>query len=437
MVSYGINCQSSCHFKGKDLGEKAVSSANLVLQAMTETGIIPAGHAKLYVASADGDKCRLDGILAGLQEQAKRVKSNGLLIFHFTGHGVIIGDGKNFGLAPMDYDRTMDTCLTVEKVCEYFQDVPYHGSTVLITLDCCHAGGIACEIKSHFDKITGVRQLYVMAACTANEESLMLNSLGYSSFAYFLHKAIVSANLHVDCDQLPIHDIFDECCSCSKALSSLFVTNSNGKLEIRNKVPQLVSAARISTDSGLSTEEKFRPKYNKNYLRVPLAEMCETYLARASVPLSELESKNVLEGCVLVTAMCVMLHSIAVIEVSCSLDNIHNPNLFINAYEKVASSIHCIHSQVDFKDSEFQQGCEFYLHVLSPHIIKKYKTASESEQIIIYDGFMQLNKMRQETEQQASLPVMSQGDDFTDSTTGVNQVGLLPIVYKPLGPSMG
>ena len=433
MVSYGMDFQSSPKFKHKTLSSIAVSDADQVLQAMVRLGVIPEGNAILYAASKQPSECTFSGMRTGLQEQAKKVGPNGLLVFHFSGHGIRVRSDE-WGLAPVDFDYTRDTYLTATILTQWLHEVQCVGKHILFTLDCCYAGGIAKELTSSgdFDPVLG---LYVMTACTAYETSLVLGPLGHSIFTYFLSRALYSAKPPLG--QLPIRKIFDECYSCSTALSSLLVGyDSSGELKwgtmqpqlrvlnLRSVVVEMMGQGEEQTDAAQVGRFQFATQLYEPKKKMPLLDdKCIAWLETVSNmkdgPLIELERRNYLEGRVLETALCAMLYSVASIEVACDRYNIENPNLFITAFMHIVGAIDLIHHDVEFTAKQFIRGLSFYREVLLNH-----KVNDEGLRRLFQRATQERTPVRLHSNVSQATPhrVRSDGNDYTDSAAEENQV---------------
>lgn len=191
MVSYGVDVQTNPKFTANmSLSSIAVRDATKIRDVLVQTGIIPASNAHLYTASTDLESCKISGIKRSFQECARKVGPNGLFVFHFSGHGVKhkIHTKKVWSLAPVDFKQ--DTSLTADVFGKWFQEAECKAKHILLFLDCCHAGGIATKL-SRFSSLPVKGNLFMFAACTANEETLVIGALKHSIFTYFLSQAIL------------------------------------------------------------------------------------------------------------------------------------------------------------------------------------------------------------------------------------------------------
>ena len=101
VVSYGIDVQDP-EESLKSLGPIAKSDAEGIANAFIEAGAVEKKNAHFFSASLNRDSCTAEGIKKTFQKYASEVGSNGLFVFHFSGHGVT--NGRNvWGLAPVEH----------------------------------------------------------------------------------------------------------------------------------------------------------------------------------------------------------------------------------------------------------------------------------------------------------------------------------------------
>ena len=220
MVSYGVDVQTNPKFLANmSLSSIAVRDATKIRDILVQIGIIPASNAHLYAASSDLESCKISGIKRSFQECVRKVGPNGLFVFHFSGHGVEhkIHRKKVWTLAPVDFNYKQDALLTADVFGRWFREAECKAKHILFFLDCCHAGGIAIKL-SRFSNLLVKGNLFVLSACTTNEETLVIGALKHSIFTYFLSQAILKTP-----GEIPLKAIFSECHACSKAFSSLVI----------------------------------------------------------------------------------------------------------------------------------------------------------------------------------------------------------------------
>ena len=142
-------------------------------------------------------------------------------------------------LAPVDFNYKQDTFLTADVFGRWFRKAECKAKHILFFLDCCHAGGIATKL-SRFSNLPVKGNLFVLSACTANEEALVIRALKHSIFTYFLSQAILKLCGKTP-GEIPLKAIFSECHACSKAFSSLMIMydSASEDVTIKHIQPQM------------------------------------------------------------------------------------------------------------------------------------------------------------------------------------------------------
>ena len=184
----------------------------------------PSSNVHTYIASATPEHCTTTGIKRTFLEAAGKVDTRGMLVFHFTGHGIRNGKSQCTGLAPVDFDYTMEHFITGEMIGEWLHG--FQGRYVLVILDCCYSGGMAADIAKYTATMEiPVSGLFVLTSCTADESSLVVSVIRHSVLNYFL-TSVMLANPSVYSGCLPIQDVYKECNVCCQAFSSLLLSYS-------------------------------------------------------------------------------------------------------------------------------------------------------------------------------------------------------------------
>ena len=424
MVSYGIDLQTSPNFKHKTLTSLTIADAEQVLTALVDVGAIPPENGVLYAASKQPEHwCTLDRMKVGFQEEAKKVGQNGLFVFHFSGHG-IMGQNK-WGLVPADFDPTWKNYITADVLNQWLQEVSCKAKHILFTLDCCYAGGIANELISSVNWNDQDSGLYVISACTANEDSLVLESLGHSIFTYFLARAI--RRLTSNPGQLPVHEIFKECQACSVALSSLLIKYDPQSglswstmqpqmrvWDIKSVVLQLMGEGPDQPDAAAVGRFEFVVQlYDHSKPKPSLDDKTHAWLETlpdANGPLMELERRHLLHGKIINAVLCSMMYSIASIEMACSPANVNNPNLFLVAFMHAVATLDLVKHGVEVSTNQFAQTLGFYREV-----VVKNNVNDDGLKNVVY-------QLIEKEKSKAKCISDGGGDDFTDSDE-VEKVG--------------
>ncbi len=413
LVSYGIDEQSAPKFRHKSLSSIAVQDAKQVLNAFVAVETFPGENASLFSASQTPESCTAQGMKKTFQDCARKVGERGLFVFHFSGHGIAVGN-KTWGLAPMDFDYSAVTLITADVLGKWLSEVQCRAKYILITLDCCYAGGIGKELATQVDAEHDT-SLYILSACTANETSVVLASLGHSIFTYFLSNFILKFSEGTGI--LPTKKIFSECQVCCEYLSSLLVGYSKESgLQPKIMQPQ-VSVRNIMSDSVDFTDSATVPIGRFNFVQElydhtkqinPLDTKSLAYLETLcdipDGPLIQLEKRGLLKGRLIVSAFCSIMYSLASIEVACDSSGrkTSNINLSITAFMQAAATIDLIQHGVQCDGFTFLLSWLFYKEVMKRNAVP-------------VEGLSQLEK-KLKSLYAPSTSVSQRGEDVTDST---------------------
>ena len=321
---------------------------------------------------------------------ANKVDTNGIFIFHFTGHGLKVGKAGEYqwGLVPADFDRTKEKFITGEKITSWLHGVRFQGRYVLIILDSCYSGGMAEVIATgtveHELPIGG---LYVFTSCTANEASLVVTALGQSIFNYFFCSNLFKS--YAQPGKLPIKEIYENCDACCMAFSSLLLSydSTEDVLKWRMMQPefkyyQLTAFVQSFFDSEEQTDAAAPGRFSfvleyydftrHTKKRQPIEDKCLSWLQTASCSegaLAELEKRELLNGPILSAAVASMMYSVASIFIACDQENVTDPNIFIIAFIHVLAAIDNIHRDLEISRNDLKLGLEYYVDVLRKHKI--------------------------------------------------------------------
>ena len=195
------------------------------------------GNTTIHVATENPEDCTFEGMRRCFIDAAKSVGPEGMLVFHFSGHGIRIGDDQ-WGLAPSDFDYSEHTYITASVLNDWLTEASCKAKHVLFTLDCCYAGGIGDALTTTIHHSS----LFAVCACTANEKSRSIGCLEHTLFSYFFAD-VMRKNIS-DPPKLPSYNILTECHTCCKALSSLLVHyEAPGKVSNCQINPQIFTGA--------------------------------------------------------------------------------------------------------------------------------------------------------------------------------------------------
>ena len=381
-----------------------------VTRAFIDKQVISMSHVRIFTATLHEDECRFEGMKKSFQEVAGAVGEHGLFIFQFSGHGLSVkkhSDG-HFGLVPADFDHTADKFITGSVLNQWLIDSKCKACHVVYILDCCYAGGLGTDVTAGVPNLRS--GLYVLSASTALEASLVIQPLGNSLFTYFLAYAI--RKFQFGYSTLPISKIFEECRELCVSVSSLMVTYhgphrglmldkfrpelqffdvTTARKDLEETVEALIEqsmaqpSVKISPHNPVYMFSKFsfvmkyyrvRRKWFSKGKGAELSELCRSWLLFTTgslSPLSKLAERDLLNNEVLSAAVCLMLWSIASIQIAAKYQkSAVDPNMFLVGFLYAATALDSFHScPVTLK--ELEEALSFYLAVLEKHELNDAK----------------------------------------------------------------
>ncbi len=375
-----------------------------VVNAFIYRKVVPKKHICLFTATKDEDLCTFEGMRKSFQEIAGDVGENGLFIFQFSGHGLNLEKRSSgqFGLVPADFDETMATFITGSVLNQWLIDSKCKARHVVFILDCCYAGGLGNDVTAGVPNLRS--GLYVLSASTAFEASLVIQPLGNSLFTYFLAYAI--RKFRFVTGTLPISRIFDECRELCIAVSSLMVSYHGPHCGLQfdkfrpelqffdvttgstlgNRVSTWIEESLGGSSIGAQPHQRaylfskfsFALKYYKTqkwwmWWREKghdLSELCRNWLEFTSgslSPLSELASRGLLNNEVLRAAVCLVMWSIASIEVAAKHHkSAIDPNMFLVGFLYTAAALDSFQSS-PLTLNDLEEAWGFYQAVVEKH----------------------------------------------------------------------
>lgn len=360
----------------------------------------PSSNVHSYIASATPEHCTTSGIKHTFFEAAGKVGTRGMLVFHFTGHGIKVGD-SGWGLAPVDFDYTKEHFITGQQMVDWLQG--FQGRYVLIILDCCYAGGMAAEIA----KVTATQEvpvsgLFVLTSCTADEASLVVSAVGHSIFNFFL-TSVMHSNPSVYSGFLPINDVYEECNTCCQAFSSLLLSYDSRQdvlkwkmqqpemkyFQVNEFVDSMFSSGEEETDAAEPNRLQFVMKYynfEKCVLKKkPIDDKIMAWLEITRTALLELCTRGFLDN-LHIRSACIasMMYSVASLFLALKQPELAEPNVFLIAFIHVAATIDHVHQELSLSKKDLKVALEYYASVLGSHKVK-YKDLNTLYRSIVKD----------------------------------------------------
>ena len=364
------------------------NDARKIIGSYCRVGVVLSENAHLISGSEQPEKCTVEGLKKTFQTCTRNMRPQGILFIHYSGHGIKLDNGMCV-LAPMDFDRSANKYVTLDMFIDWLSEIPCQAKHIVLTLDCCHAGGIGKELTGE----AGVKQcgnLYVLSACMANETCVAISdhSIFTTFFCLFLER------LSGKSGQLPLREIFSKSQLCIESLSSLLYSYSKEK-GFKQKLmrPQFDVRESDSVDEDLvdgPAPEKFQhilELYDRDQEQRALDKESMAYLdiiKRHDGPLVELRRQGVLD-CreIVVFVFCCVMYSLASIEVSRdrSKSKVENANLFVTALVQSAATIDKIQHNVKVDKHILQKSWGFYNQIMKDnHIVIKPDIGAKMEQ---------------------------------------------------------
>ena len=377
MVSYGIDRQISSKLPSLTT---AANDADQVMEAFVTSGMIPRSNAHLYTASKDETYCKLAGMEESFLDCARRIGPEGVFVFFYSGHGIQIGNES--ALVPTDCDVTAahPTYLSAERLGRWLTKVNCKAKHIFIFLDCCHAGGIGNGLKE-FTNLSPEGTVYILSACKVDQKAISLTeSLGQSIFTFFIVQAISNLRGSIAAmpttAELPLQQMFATCQTCSKAVSNLLIEkNDAGGIDFGNMEPVvkvIKGKRRIQSDAG--DADSFHYVYDVcdeyHLTSLQLTELTMEYIRGSIRPaLHKLNEHKLLKDPLLGAALCMIMRSIANIELCCNQSEVTRVALAVKAFLKVAYALKEVAVDVNIPRELFIKSLLYYQAALVSHSV--------------------------------------------------------------------
>lgn len=310
--------------------------AQTIANGLSQKGVIPFTECHFYAADAQPNWCKFDAMESLFKKYAGEVGNEGIFIFLFSGHGIYDHRGEFAGLAPKDYDGTVNTwsvCITREVLKKWLKESNCKAKYVLFIINSCYTGsfkgGRSSTSVSPDTPPDDVEPplVYVMFSSTSDEAS---SALQCSVFCHSLSRAINKTSFSQG--HLPIKDIANEC----RIINSFANTRHTYKGMVKSKAQHSeIKWAKMS-----ATEEVDFGHEPLHLVKECLdwIEECET----ESGPLDQLRNELLKDQCTVDTVLCFMLRSIVCIQLSQEPDahaTIAGIEFFEIAYQKVVDTL--------------------------------------------------------------------------------------------------
>lgn len=342
--------------------------------------------------------CTFKGIRESFIKHAKeasRKKNTGetenedILIFFFSGHGIVNDQTELVGLAPVDYDGTEKTCITSEIILTWLQSSGCRAN-ILFIIDACYSGGFH-ESSSYSESTDSppdpnACNVYVMYSCTSEQKCYEHGILQHSIFSYCLSHAI-TANAVKKCFSmgLPIKDLEETYTRLTYAICLLLDIEAQSpglnKFLMTTK-PSMGAKGSVNVEYGeISEEPMIGSACEPMSLQLSLNQESLDWIERCATeggPFDKLKREGHLEKReVLDIVLCFMMRFIA-----CSHVYITNhSDFFPYAYDEVINTLSKF-TKLEFGDRERKLGAKEYEDYLKQHFKIQSTLASRMSNLV-------------------------------------------------------
>lgn len=357
LLAFGVDAASKPTAAAVACTNTAHDGAAHIANAITSSAMIPSSNAQVYSTPSDYDQCTASKMEQAFKQSISKVSENGLFVMAFSGSAVELNSGsKKHCICPSDFN--VDDPSTHVDIAQWLSCLskdavrPKH---LLIVLDCAFAGEISSQITNLKDASRESQGIIVLAGQNGKVTSLALDTLGHSTFSYFL--AHFLRDVKFTPGLLPLRKIYSKVGEVCTAMSSLVVTYDPQKKTLKQNIvypsASVVTRRTLSPrlqwmlhggsdepDQAIARFEFIAKHYIYDRKKKPprLHGKTEAWLEGVREidenlgPLVQLHRNGVLTSEVLQTVVASIMFSIASIEVAERKDTIADPNFFIFAY---------------------------------------------------------------------------------------------------------
>ena len=344
--------------------------------------VLPRSNVKVIISSAEPMACVASQIEMEFKRQASQVGLDGLFIFYYAGYGLQVSQ-ECWSLIATNFDAgDLATLITAQTLNSWLKDVHSKAKEVLMIFSCPFADKIA----SSFDKNTQIGlNISSIALPVPIDQMAALSPLKCSTCNYFLCQAITTSFVSSGIFQLK--RIYDKTAACCRAFSELIITydpvlkrldtHISEPILSATRKPQHITWPSCITDSDETDGQPGNLSFlAKHFIRGTggpskdfLHHYADIWLKSAenleSGPLATLRNMNALNDEVVNAVVCVLMSSLASIQVAFEPGSAGSANLLIVAFMTVSATVTSVCPDVNLGVEHFKLSCQFYYRVLS------------------------------------------------------------------------
>lgn len=159
------------------------------------------------------EKATKENILNALNKNFQKAKEKDLIVFYFSGHGLINEKTNNqFYLLPYDYvSENWETAIYYNEIKELF--LKSRANRKLWIMDACHSGAAISKLKnmSVDSSLAEIKDTKIALLTSSNigEESLEIRSLERGLFSYYLTEGLLNESPRIDNNRDQFIDIYE------------------------------------------------------------------------------------------------------------------------------------------------------------------------------------------------------------------------------------
>ena len=344
--------------------------------------VLPRSNVSVKVTSSNAMACVASQIAKEFKRQASQVRRDGIFMFYYAGAVVQISEDR-YSLVSSDFDSgDHSTFITAETLVSWLKDIQSEAKEVLMIFSCQFADKIA---SAFYKNLLQSINISAIALPVANAQTTILSPLKCSTCNYFLCQAINTTFASSGIFQLK--RIYDKTVTCCGAFSELIVTYDPVLKCLNRQIceptlaatrkPQYISrilegdevdGGRVPGNLSFLAKHFIRgvtgpsnASFLHHYVDVWLqsAENLETG------PLAVLRHVNALSEEVISAVVCVLMSSLASIQVAFEPASAGSTNLVIIAFMRVSATVTSMCPEASVGAEHFKLSCQCYSQVLS------------------------------------------------------------------------
>lgn len=374
-------------FLGLGIAEDSTATVEQDVTSIAECvsrAVLPRSNVSVKVTSSNAMVFVASQIAKEFKRQASQVRHDGIFIFYYAGAGVQISEDR-WSLVSSDFDSgDHSTFITAETLISWLKEIQSEAKEVVMIFSCQFADKIASAL---YNNMLQSMNISAIALPIANAQmAIFLPPLKCSPCNFFLCQAINTTFEFASSGIFQLKRIYDKTVTCCGAFSELIITydpvlkclnrQTCEPTLVATRKPQYISILESDEVDGAGVPENLsfltkhfvrgatgpsNAKFLHHYVDVWLqsAENLETG------PLAVLSHVNALSEEVISAVVCVLMSSLASIQVAFEPTSAGSTNLVIIAFMKACATVMSVCPEANLGVEHFKLSCQCYSQVLS------------------------------------------------------------------------